>query len=85
MSNIVQLRPTRRVVSIAHRVTFDLVPRAVVEELFNAAIVVGWAAENEAYSCVDREAAELMAALQKAVGAASQYTVPVEHEFEEPV
>ena len=37
MSKIVPIRPTRRSVVTAHRVTFDLVPRAVVEALFTMA------------------------------------------------
>lgn len=85
MNNVVQLRPTKCVVGIAHQVTFDLVPRAIVEELFNVAISVGWAADNESYISIDSDAAELLSALQKAVSAASQYTVPVRHEYHEPV
>lgn len=77
MSNVIQMRPTNRFVGISHQVTIDLVPRVIVEQLFYAAIAVGWASENEAYSCADLEAEELMTALQKAVSAASQYTVPV--------
>jgi hypothetical protein len=83
-SNVIPLRPTRRVVGIAHQVTFELVPRAVVEELFHAAIAVGWAADDDSYSSSDPEAADRLAILRKAVGAASQYTVPVEHEYEVP-
>lgn len=82
--NVIPLRPTRRVVGIAHQVTFELVPRAVVEELFYAAIAVGWADDDGAYSSSDPEAADRLAILRKAVGAASQYTAPVAFEYEGP-
>lgn len=65
MSNIIQLNQTRRVVGVVHRVTFDLVPRAVLEELFYAAIAVGWSADDEAYSSDDKHAAEHLEMLQK--------------------
>lgn len=90
MSNITLLRPTRRVTTTVHQVTFDLVPRNLLEEVFHAAIAVGWAADEGAYDddCGDAdkaEAAERMATLQKAVNAASQFTVPVQREVDEPI
>lgn len=90
MSNIVQIHPTRRVTVTAHQVTFDLVPRNVLEEVFHTAIAVAWAADEGAYdadsSDADKaEAAERMEALQKAVSAASQFTVPVQREVNEPI
>lgn len=90
MKNVTPLRKTRRVRITAHRVTFDLVPRNIIEEVFHAAIAVGWAASDGAFDSdsndYDRaEAAERIATLQKAVSAASQYTVPVHIEVDEPV
>ncbi|MFC4927859.1 hypothetical protein [Delftia deserti] len=85
MSNISQLHPTKRVTITAHRVAFDLVPRDVLEQVFHAAIAVAWAADEEAYVAEDCEANERLESLQKAVSAASQYTVPVEHEVDEPI
>lgn len=80
-----QLQPTQRVTITAHQVTFDLVPRNVLEEVFNAAIGVAWAADDGAYKAEDQEAGERMEYLQKAVSAASQFTVPVQREVEEPI
>lgn len=85
MSNVTPIRQTRRVNVTVHRVTFDLVPRAVVEELFYAAISVAWAAGDGEFTSDDAEAMDRMEALQKAVSAASQYAVPVEREVEEPI
>lgn len=85
MSNITPIYPTRRVRAVVHQVTFDLVPRSVVERLFHAAIAVGWAADDGAYSAADHEALASLDALQKAVDAASQFTVPVEQEVDEPI
>lgn len=77
MSNITTIHQPRQDAIPAHQVAFDLVPRDVMEDLFNAAISVGWAADNERYSAKNQEARDLLAALQKAVCAASQYTIPV--------
>lgn len=85
MSNIVPIKPTRRVTITAHRVTFDIVPRAVMEQLFHTAIAVGWAAGDGAYKAEHQEADERLDALQEAVNAASQFTVPVQHEVDEPI
>lgn len=85
MSKVVQIRPTRRVTITAHQVAMDLVPRTAIEELFNAAIAVGWAADDEAYNARDDESAERLAALIVAVNKASQYTVTVERELDEPI
>lgn len=85
MSNIAQIRPTRRVTVTAHRVTFELVPKEVVEKLFHAAIAVGWAAGDGEYTSENQEAQDRLEHLMKVVGDASQYTVPVEHEVEEPI
>lgn len=84
MSNIVTTHQPRQEVIPAHQVAFDLVPRAVIEDLFNAAISVGWAADNECYSARSQEARDLLGALQKAVCAASQYTTPVSIEVNRP-
>lgn len=88
MSNIVPIKPTRQVTITAHRVTFDLVPRNVMEQLFHTAIAVGWALDNGDISMHTEhpDAHEhLLVDLQKAVSVASQYTVPVEIEVDEPV
>ena len=85
MSNVVPIIPARKVVITAHQVTFELVPPAVVEELFHAAIAVGWAADEGAYDSPDADALARLEYLQKAVSAASQYTVPVEREVDEPI
>ncbi|KEH14050.1 hypothetical protein GY15_08935 [Delftia sp. 670] len=85
MSNVTQLRPTRRVTITAHQVTFDLVPRDVLEEVFHTAIAVAWAADEEAYSAEHHEADERLESLQRAVNAASQFTVPVQREVDEPI
>lgn len=85
MSNITQNHPTRRVTIAAHRVMFDLVPRSVLEEVFHTAIAVAWAADDGAYKAEHQEADERLDALQKAVSSASQYTVPVQHEVDEPI
>lgn len=85
MSNVTQLRPTRRVTVTAHQVTFDLVPRDVLEEVFHTAIAVAWAADEGAYSAEHHEADERLESLQRAVSAASQFTVPVQHEVDEPI
>ncbi|GAB2531204.1 hypothetical protein [Simplicispira piscis] len=85
MSNITHLRQTRRVTIPAHRVTFDLVPRAVVEELFFAAVAVGFAADEGAYSAHDANAQERLDGLHAAATKAAQYTVPVEIEVDEPI
>jgi hypothetical protein len=85
MSNITQLRPTKRVTITAHRVTFDLVPRSVLEQVFHAAIAVAWAADEGVYSAGHPEAGERLESLQRAASAASQFTVPVQHEVDEPI
>lgn len=85
MSNIVQIRPTRRATITAQLVCFDLVPRDVLENVFHAAIAVAWADGDGAYSTEDAEGHERMQSLQKAVSAASQYTVPVQREVDEPI
>ncbi|MGB3069788.1 MAG: hypothetical protein WBC18_14635 [Ottowia sp.] len=85
MSNIVPIRPTRRVTITAHRVMYELVPPAILEQLFHAAIAVGWAAGDGAYSADNPDAQERLEDLERAVSAASQYTVPVEHEVDEPI
>lgn len=85
MSNVTPLRPTRRVTVTAHQVTFDLVPRNVLEEVFHTAIAVAWAADDGAYTAEHQDADERLEALQKAVSAASQFTVPVEREVDEPI
>lgn len=85
MSNITPIHPTRRAVITAHQVTFELVPRAIIEDLFYAAIAVGWSADDGAYTAGSQDAGDRLASLQSAVSAASQYTVPVEREINEPV
>jgi hypothetical protein len=85
MSDIVNIKKTRRVVTTTHRVTFELVPRDVMEELFHSAIAVGWAADEDAYSARDGQSAERLSSLMRAVGKASQYTVPEERVVDEPV
>lgn len=85
MSNIAPIEPTRHVTITAHQVTFDLVPRNILEEVFYAAIGVAWAADDGAYRAEDQEADGRMQYLQKAVSAASQFTVPVQREVEEPI
>lgn len=85
MSNITELRPTRRVTVTKHQVTFDLIPLRVIEDLFHAAIAVGWAADEDGYTAVDEETQERLASLQKAVSAASQFTTPVVCEVDEPI
>lgn len=85
MSNVVAMLPTRRVTVTAHRVTFDLVPRAVLEQVFHTAIAVAWAADEGAYIAEHGEADDRLADLQKAVSEASQFTVPVQHEVDEPI
>lgn len=85
MSNVVQINPTQRVMRTAHRVTFDLVPRPVMEKLFYAAISVGWDADADLYRSETPEAEVELSALQEAVSEASQYTVEVQHEAEEPI
>lgn len=86
MSNIVTLHPTRKVMTTVHRVQFELVPRAVMEDLFYAAISVGWSADDGEISAtpidVQSDAGARLEALQKAVGDASQFTTPVEREME---
>lgn len=85
MNNVPPIRKTRRVTVTAHRVAFDMVPRHVVEELFHAAIAVGWAADDDAYFASDNEYRARLKALQAVVGEASQYTTPIEHEVDEPI
>lgn len=85
MSNIAQIRPTRRVAVTAHRVTFELVPKEIVEKLFHAAIAVGWADGDGEYTSDSQDALDHLEHLMKVVGEASQYTVPVEREVEEPI
>ncbi|MDR0216202.1 MAG: hypothetical protein LBJ15_19705 [Comamonas sp.] len=85
MSNITPIRKTRRAVITAHQVTFELVPQAVIEDLFYAAIAVGWSAGDGAYTADGQDASDRLASLRSAVSAASQYTVPVEREINEPV
>jgi len=85
MSNVVQLRKTRRVMGTFHQVTFDLVPREVLKAVFEAAIPVAWMADDGEFTADNPEAIDHMEALQKAVNAAAMYTVPIEREVEEPI
>lgn len=87
MSNVIPLHPTRRVSITAHRITFDLVPRDVMERLFNAAIAMGFASGDDmsTYVTGDEHADACLAELLGAVSAASQYTVPVQIEVDEPI
>lgn len=85
MSNVIQLRKTRRVMTTAHQVTFDLVPREVLKAVFDAAVPVAWMADDGEFTSADPEAIDRMEALQKAVNAASQYTIPIVREVEEPI
>lgn len=84
MSNVVQLPTPKQYSGIAHRVVFDMVPRAIVEKLFHAAIAVGWAADEDEYRSENAEAVERMKALMDAVSAASEFTVPVDHQTGAP-
>lgn len=85
MSNITPLRPTRRVTVIAHRVTFELVPKEVVEKLFHAAIAVGLAAGDGEYTSDSQDALDRLDHLMTVFDEAFQYTVPVEREVDEPI
>lgn len=85
MSNVVQLHKTRRVMVTVHQVTFDLVPREVLKAVFEASIAVAWMADDGEFTSDSPEAIDRMEALQKAVNAASQYTIPIEREVEEPI
>ena len=84
MSNVVQLRKSNEYHGIAHRVTLSLVPPALVEKLFYAAISVGWAAGEEEYSSANDNAAEKLEDLRALVSEASQYTVPIDFQTGEP-
>ena len=85
MSNVTPLWPTRKVMMTVHQVTFDLVPREVVERVFHAAIAVAWASSDGEYTPAAQDAADRLNELEKAVNAASQYTVQVEREVDEPI
>ncbi len=85
MNKVVPICKTRKVMTTVHQVTFDLVPRVVMEKLFYAAIAVGWAADDGLYSSDWQDANDSLQELQDAVSAASQYTTSVEREVEEPI
>lgn len=86
MSNIIPIRPTRRVSITAHRIEFDLVPRPVMERLFNAAIAVGLFSDDMATYVTGNEKADAcLAELVDAASTAAQYTAPVQIEVDEPI
>lgn len=85
MSNITPNQPTRTVTVPVSRVTFDLVPRHVVENLFYLAINFVWASDEEEYHFESETAKEMYDRLQDAVSEASHYTVEVMREAQEPI
>jgi hypothetical protein len=85
MSNVIPLRKTRRVLTTVHQVTFDLVPREVVESVFYTALAVGWGAEDGDVAGSTPEACARIESLITAISAAAQYTVPIEREVDEPI
>ena len=59
-------------IGIAHRVTFNLVPIGIIEEIFDASLAVAWRA-GDGLKIKDQ-----LIVLERAVTKATQYTVPVD-------
>lgn len=85
MSNVIPIRKSNTTPTIAYRVTFEKMPRDVVEKLVYAAISVGWAAGEGEYRSGKPEAEAKMQELMDAVNEASRYAIPVDFKTGEPV
>ncbi|MBV6447288.1 hypothetical protein [Nitrosomonas sp.] len=88
MSNVTELRRTVRKKMPAGRITTSLMPDDVKERLMEAAILVGMMYGNcglELSEDASPEVIEAFELLDHAVSVASQYTVPIEIEVDEPV
>lgn len=74
------IKTTEQHSRIVHRVIFDRVPLDVVENLFYAAIAVGWSADEDLYSCKNGVSLERLHELVSEVHKATESAIPVDPE-----